>query len=137
MSLRGIASLFIAVSELAPQSMRILVSRPVRWRQVLNRPPEPKASPQPTNCSRIEDLRNTPKGCGAAPPVFNFAGRRFSSRDEHHNWQAFRERQALGSTRWRLIVFLPLSVSMGRRRMRPQGRADATFATQTHAFLCL
>src|ERR1700691_3196284 len=74
MSLREIASLFIAVSELAPQSMRILVSRPVRWKQVLNRPPEPKASPQPTNCSCMDgprgvDVMALRASFGSLPPT--------------------------------------------------------------------
>src|SRR5436190_12132276 len=51
MSLRLIASLFIDTSEVAPQSTSALIFRPTRWKQVLNRPPEPKASPQPTNCT--------------------------------------------------------------------------------------
>src|SRR5579863_9234030 len=51
MSLRLIASLCIATTELAPQSISTLKLRPTRWKQVLNRPPDPKASPQPTNCN--------------------------------------------------------------------------------------
>src|SRR5579863_4570793 len=50
-SLRVIASLFIATTELAPQSISTLKSRPTRWKQVWKRPPDPKASPQPTNCN--------------------------------------------------------------------------------------
>src|SRR5271166_3872275 len=50
MALRSILSLFMATSDVAPQSISALISLPTRWRQVLNRPPEPKASPQPTNC---------------------------------------------------------------------------------------
>ncbi len=56
MSLQLIASLFSATMEVAPQSISALKSRPTRWKQVLNRPPEPKASPQPTNCKCM----NTP-----------------------------------------------------------------------------
>ena len=44
---------FIAGSEDAPQSISRLVCAPVRWKQVFDLPPEPKASPQPTNLTRI------------------------------------------------------------------------------------
>jgi len=58
----------------------------------------------------------------------NLAGPRSSSRDGHHKWQAFRRRPALGSTRWRLIVFLPLSdfLCLGRcaRKSRSAPRSQ-------------
>src|SRR5437588_2413034 len=43
---------FSAGSDEAPQSIRKLTSRPVTWKQALDRPPAPNASPQPTkrNC---------------------------------------------------------------------------------------
>src|SRR3954464_12095344 len=40
-------------SDEAPQSIRKLTLAPVTWKQVLSLPPEPSASPQPTNCSCI------------------------------------------------------------------------------------
>src|SRR5882724_13295594 len=57
MSLRAMPSRFSAGSEVAPQSIRKLAERPVTWKQVFCRPPEPKASPQPTNCTRISCCR--------------------------------------------------------------------------------
>src|ERR1700676_1186836 len=48
---RAMPSRFKAGSDEAPQSIRKLTRAPVTWKQVLNRPPEPRASPQPTNCS--------------------------------------------------------------------------------------
>ena len=49
MSSRAIPSRFSAGSDDAPQSIRKLTCAPVTWKQVLNLPPEPSASPQPTN----------------------------------------------------------------------------------------
>src|ERR1019366_10598705 len=51
-SLRAMSSRFKAGSDEAPQSIRKLTRSPVTSKQVLNRPPEPRASPQPTkrNC---------------------------------------------------------------------------------------
>src|SRR3984957_3281339 len=76
MSSRLIASLFMATSEVAPQSISALISLPTRWKQVLNRPPEPKASPQPTNCRCIEcpqearDGNSSPsRDAGLRPPA--------------------------------------------------------------------
>src|SRR4030095_12871550 len=43
----------------APQSIRKLTLVPVTWKQVLNLPPEPSASPQPTNRNCI----------GCSPPL--------------------------------------------------------------------
>src|SRR5689334_22275047 len=51
---------FSAGSEVAPQSIRKLTAAPVTWKQVFWRPPEPNASPQPTNCSCIGCLRLPP-----------------------------------------------------------------------------
>src|SRR5580704_13636229 len=59
MALPSIFSLFMATSEVAPQSISALTSLPTRWKQVLNRPPEPKASPQPTNCRCMECPQET------------------------------------------------------------------------------
>src|SRR5262250_2590350 len=50
---RAMPRRFSAGSDVAPQSIRKLTAAPVTWKQVLYRPPEPKASPQPTNCSCI------------------------------------------------------------------------------------
>src|SRR6185437_4114618 len=52
-SLRAILQCFSAGSAEAPQSIRQLTESPVTWKQVFCRPPEPKASPQPTNCTCI------------------------------------------------------------------------------------
>src|SRR3984957_18509128 len=91
MALRSIASLFMATSEVAPQSISALIPLPTRWKQVLNRPPEPKASPQPTNCRCIEcpqeardsDFLSVPgRRCGHRP--HSVASRRAKFRDEHH-----------------------------------------------------
>src|SRR5712664_899629 len=57
MSLRTMPSRFSAGSAVAPQSIRKLAEAPVTWKQVFCRPPEPKASPQPTNCTRISCCR--------------------------------------------------------------------------------
>src|ERR1700730_2777091 len=46
---RAISSRFNAGSDEAPKSIRKLTRSPLMWKQVLNRPPEPSASPQPTN----------------------------------------------------------------------------------------
>src|SRR5579859_4062144 len=58
MALKSIPSRFSPITDEAPQSIRKLLCSPVRWKQVLSRPPLPKASPQPTNCRRIVCLRN-------------------------------------------------------------------------------
>src|SRR3954462_4324416 len=50
---RSMPRCFSAGSDDAPQSIRKLTLSPVTWKQVLNRPPEPSASPQPTNRSFI------------------------------------------------------------------------------------
>src|SRR4051794_1078407 len=42
-----------AGSDDAPQSIRKLTRSPRTWKQVFPRPPEPNASPQPTNCRCI------------------------------------------------------------------------------------
>src|SRR5262245_53023818 len=59
MASRAMPRRFSAGSEEAPQSIRKLTLFPVTWKQVLNRPPEPSASPQPTNRNCI----------GCPPPV--------------------------------------------------------------------
>ena len=41
----------------APQSIRKLTEAPATWKQVLNLPPEPSASPQPTNRNCIGCFR--------------------------------------------------------------------------------
>src|SRR5215475_3600009 len=58
MALGSTPHLRIATIEEAPQSISTL-PWPVRsrWKQVLNRPPLPKASPEPRNCRRIAALR--------------------------------------------------------------------------------
>src|SRR3954452_22838849 len=43
------SSRFRAGSDDAPQSIRKLTRSPLTWKQVFPRPPEPNASPQPTN----------------------------------------------------------------------------------------
>src|SRR5438093_5003671 len=54
MPLGSTPHLRIATSEEAPQSISTLPCRwRSRWKQVLNRPPLPKASPEPRNCRRI------------------------------------------------------------------------------------
>jgi len=40
-----------AIREEAPQSIRKFACLPVTWKQVLNRPPLPNASPHPINCT--------------------------------------------------------------------------------------
>src|SRR5690242_12142895 len=60
MSLRAMPSARIAGSAEAPQSISAFTPSPTRWKQVLERPPEPNASPQPTNCRCI----------GSAPAAF-------------------------------------------------------------------
>ena len=59
MSSRAMPRRFSAGSDDAPQSIRKLTLAPVTWKQVLNLPPEPSASPQPTNRNCI----------GCQPPV--------------------------------------------------------------------
>ncbi len=87
MALRSIPSRFIAMSEEAPQSIRNRVRSAVTWKQVLKRPPEPKASPEPTNVSRMPppvsgaDERSNPTRVRAAArrvghPFFRPAGKR-------------------------------------------------------------
>ena len=49
MASRAMPRRFSAGSDDAPQSIRKLTRSPVTWKQVLNLPPEPSASPQPTN----------------------------------------------------------------------------------------
>ena len=49
MASRAMPRRFSAGSDDAPQSIRKLTWAPVTWKQVLNLPPEPSASPQPTN----------------------------------------------------------------------------------------
>src|SRR3954470_21744454 len=60
---RATSSRFIAGSDEAPQSIRKLTLSPVTWKQVLARPPEPSASPQPINRNCIDCL----PGLGALP----------------------------------------------------------------------
>src|ERR1700741_4205875 len=63
MSSRTMPARFSAGSDDAPQSIRKLTCAPLTWKQVLNRPPEPNASPQPTNRNCIgcgPSLRSTP-----------------------------------------------------------------------------
>ena len=64
---RAMPSRFSAGSEEAPQSIKKLTAAPVTWKQVLSRPPEPNASPQPTNCSCI--------GCRASVVVEDYRPR--------------------------------------------------------------
>src|SRR5215510_9441795 len=60
MSSRTMPARFSAGNEDAPQSIRKLTCAPVTWKQVLNLPPEPNASPQPTNrnCIGCHPLRS-------------------------------------------------------------------------------
>src|SRR5262245_54905277 len=46
----------IATSEVAPQSIRKFSAPAATWKQVLNRPPVPKATPLPRNQSRMTIL---------------------------------------------------------------------------------
>src|ERR1700724_3143913 len=48
------------VSDDAPQSMRKFAESPATWKHVLSRPPDPKASPQPTNCRCMASARVRP-----------------------------------------------------------------------------
>ena len=52
-ALRSIPRCLSATREVAPQSINAFTLAPVRWKQVLKRPPEPKASPHPMNCRRM------------------------------------------------------------------------------------
>src|SRR5258708_19715855 len=57
MPLGSTCSLRIATIEVAPQSISTLpCAARSRWKQVLRRPPLPKASPEPRNVRRIEDF---------------------------------------------------------------------------------
>ena len=66
MASRAMPSRFSAGSEEAPQSIRKLTLAPVTWKQVLNLPPEPSASPQPTNRNCI--------GCSLAGRIYRPRG---------------------------------------------------------------
>ena len=66
MSSRAMPSRFSAGSDDAPQSIRKLTRAPVTWKQVLNLPPEPSASPQPTNRNCI--------GCGLCELIYRPRG---------------------------------------------------------------
>src|SRR5579875_1132256 len=50
-------NLRMAIIEDAPQSTRKAPIRSRTWKQVLKRPPLPKASPDPRNCTSIASLR--------------------------------------------------------------------------------
>src|SRR5262249_18124938 len=52
MLVRSIASRFSAISDEAPQSIRKEVRLAATWKHVLKRPPDPNASPEPTNVIR-------------------------------------------------------------------------------------
>src|SRR5512139_2852653 len=52
-ALRSIGRRFRATSEVAPQSIRKFAPAPSTWKHVLNRPPDPNASPEPMNCRRM------------------------------------------------------------------------------------
>src|ERR1043166_6676615 len=67
MALRSMPSRFKPMSDEAPQSMRNDVRAARTWKQVLRRPPLPKASPQPTKVTcmdaqfpRPAEIRGTP-----------------------------------------------------------------------------
>jgi hypothetical protein len=56
-SLGSTPNLRMAISADAPQSIRNFEEEAETWKHVLNRPPEPKASPQPRTCNLISLLR--------------------------------------------------------------------------------
>src|SRR5215469_6727066 len=60
---RAIPSRSIPINEDAPQSIRKFARRPTTWKQVLSRPPEPNASPLPTN---RRCMRSGPAALGKA-----------------------------------------------------------------------
>ena len=72
MASRAMPRRFSAGSDDAPQSIRKLTRSPVTWKQVLNLPPEPSASPQPTNRNCI--------GCSPPPSDYRPRGE-LNSRD--------------------------------------------------------
>src|ERR1700734_1425142 len=117
-ALRSIASLFMATSEVAPQSISALTALPTRWKQVLKRPPEPKASPQPTNCrcmkcpqeARDSNFQSVPRRRSAATAPDSFASKRPSFRDEHHKTRSLPGYPNAPSTLCLSIDFLPLPV---------------------------
>src|SRR5215475_11635363 len=83
MSSRTTLARFSAGNEDAPQSIRKLTCAPVTWKQVLNLPPEPNASPQPTNRNCIgcdPFLRSAPTRCAEYP-------RQEPDRDHDHGAQ--------------------------------------------------
>src|SRR5690348_11253833 len=63
MASRAMRSPASPISDDAPQSIRKFACSPTTWKQVLSRPPEPNASPQPTNC---KCMRSGPAALGEA-----------------------------------------------------------------------
>src|ERR1700694_1504466 len=64
-------------SEDAPQSIRKFALSPATWKQVASRPPEPNASPQPTNC---RCMAKCPRGSAPGAP-----GEPKHQPDRHHD----------------------------------------------------
>src|SRR5258708_8622422 len=74
MPLGSTCSLRIATIEVAPQSISTLpCAARSRWKQVLRRPPLPKASPEPRNCRRIALVN---EGWGRLLQARDFVGER-------------------------------------------------------------
>src|SRR6202451_655856 len=128
MSLRLIASLFMATSEVAPQSISALILSPTRWKQVLNRPPEPKASPQPTNCRCMEcpqEARDNnswfvPGRRSATTALDSVALRRAEIRDEHHKARPWPGNPNVPSTPCLSVVFFTFTAFIRRLVVMPR-----------------
>src|SRR5581483_9930939 len=65
---------FSATSEDAPKSTTTVALAVSSQKQVLNRPPEPKASPQPMTVSRMSGARARPRRHLGVPPSHMDAG---------------------------------------------------------------
>src|SRR5262249_38963392 len=79
MARRAMPSRSSPISEEAPQSIRKFAVWPTTWKQVLRRPPEPNASPQPTNCRCMAQAFGVTRSWAAA------LGEPHQQPDRHHD----------------------------------------------------
>src|SRR5207245_1832426 len=88
------------MSEEAPQSMRNEVRAARTWKQVLRRPPLPKASPQPTKVTSMDEQFPPPSGGLRGPRRFSNVAKPgcFGEPWESDNPQVARNRQATSAS---------------------------------------
>src|ERR1700736_323131 len=91
---------FMPISDEAPQSMRNEVRAARTWKQVLRRPPLPKASPQPTKVTSMDEQFPPPGGGLRSPCRFSSVAKPgcFDEPWESDNPQVARNRQATSAS---------------------------------------